>query len=214
MKKLSIKTLILLAATSAIAACSPEAIGKFYTPAGNELDTGTFGNSTMNNRLIQTGQLSYAVALATRFSEEVPSLVNFEFNEATLDAEAKRVLDAQISWINQFPEIQFRVYGHTDLVGSEAYNQQLGLRRAQAVVEYMIENGISSNRLEAVSSYGESEPLIPTQNRERRNRRAETQVSGFVQDSQMVLDGKYAEIIYREYVNSAVPGSGVAAQTE
>ena len=203
MKNFTMKTLSLVAIGAMLSACSPEALGKFYTPAGNELDTGTFGNSTMNNQLIQTGQMTYAVALANRFAEEVPPLVNFEFNQATLDDEAKRVLDAQISWINEFPEIQFRVYGHTDLVGSEAYNQQLGLRRAQAVVEYMIANGIAAERLEAVSSLGETEPLIPTQNRERRNRRAETQVSGFVQNHPMVLDGQYAHVIYREYVASA-----------
>lgn len=58
-------------------------------------------------------------------------------------------------------------------------------------------------------SYGETQPLIVTQGRERRNRRTVTEVSGFVQSHQNVLDGKYAQIVYREYVNSASPSSSL-----
>ena len=59
-------------------------------------------------------------------------------------------------------------------------------------------------------SFGETRPLVATQNRERRNRRTVTEVSGFVETHTNVLDGKYAQIIYREYVNSAVPASSIA----
>ena len=59
------------------------------------------------------------------------------------------------------------------------------------------------SRLEAVASFGETQPLIVTQGRERRNRRTVTEVSGFVKSNPTVLDGKYAQIVYRDYVNSA-----------
>jgi hypothetical protein len=55
-----------------------------------------------------------------------------------------------------------------------------------------------------VASFGETKPLVVTENRERRNRRTMTQVSGFVKGHKNVLDGKYAAIIYRDYVESAV----------
>jgi hypothetical protein len=55
---------------------------------GSEVDKGQFGNATMNNTLIQTGEMSYTVALAERFSAEVPDTINFAFNSAELSEEA------------------------------------------------------------------------------------------------------------------------------
>lgn len=173
--------------------------------AGSQADEGAFGNPTMNNTLILSGQKSYAISLGERFAREVPTTVNFEFNSAALDAQAQAALRRQADWIRQFPEVRFRVFGYTDLVGTEAYNKGLGLRRARAVVAYLTSLGISSSRVEAVISYGETRPLIPTQAPERQNRRTVTEVSGFVQNHPSVLNGKYAEVIFREYVTSAAP---------
>jgi hypothetical protein len=78
-----------------------------------------------------------------------------------------------------------------------------------AVVGYFSARGISRSRLEAVVSFGETQPLVQTQNPEERNRRTVTEVSGFVQDAPLVLNGKYAEVIFREYVNSAAPAPTV-----
>jgi len=105
------------------------------------------------------------------------------------------------------------VFGHTDLVGSNAYNRRLGLRRAQAVVSYLASQGISRSRLEAVVSYGEEQPLVATQSMERRNRRTMTEVSGFVDGDGAELNGKYAAVIFREYVTSATPTAAVSETT-
>ena len=140
--------------------------------------------------------------LANRFAAEVPSTITFEFNSANLTAESRAILDKQATWISQFPEIRFRVYGHTDLVGSDGYNQALGLRRARAVVAYFGSRGISTSRLEAVASLGETQPVIATQEPEMRNRRTVTEVRGFVRGHPTLLNGKYAEVIFREYVDS------------
>lgn len=172
--------------------------------AGSELDEGRFGNPTMNNYRVQTGQ-SARIDLNNRFTADVDSVVTFAFDSAQLDAAARAVLDRQANWMRQFPEARFRVYGHTDLVGSAAYNKRLGLRRADAVVDYLARRGISRSRLEAMVSFGETQPLIVTQGRERRNRRTVTEVSGFVAGHPNVLNGKYAAIIFREYVASAAP---------
>ncbi len=179
---------------------------------GSEVDKGEFGNATMNNTLIQTGEMSYTVALAERFSAEVPDTINFAFNSSELSDEARAILKKQADFIRQFPEVRFRVFGHTDKVGSNGYNQRLGLRRAQAAVAYLTSLGISRSRLEAVVSYGETRPIIATNEAEVRNRRTVTEVSGFVKSHPLVLNGKYAEIIWREYVNSAVrPHTGTQA---
>jgi len=66
-----------------------------------------------------------------------------------------------------------------------------------------VAQGISRSRLQALVSYGETQPLVVTQDQERRNRRTVTEVSGFVQNHPAVLNGKYAAVIFREYVESA-----------
>ena len=189
-----------------IAGCSRAPEG-FDREAGSLIDTGHFGNATMNNHQLMTGEKQYVYDLSQRFAAEVLTTVNFAFNSAALDQGALDTLREQARWIRQFPEVRFRVYGHTDKVGSNAYNKALGLRRAHAVVNYLVSQGISRSRLEAVVSYGETQPLIVTEGQERRNRRTVTEVSGFVASHPNVLDGKYAEVIYREYINSAVPPS-------
>ena len=203
----------LLAATAllALTACGESSVS-WDKELGSEVDKGQFGNATMNNTLIQSGELSYTVALAERFAAEVPDTINFAFNSAELSEEAMTTLKQQANFIKQFPEVRFRVFGHTDKVGSNAYNQRLGLRRAQAAVAYLTSMGISRSRLEAVVSYGETRPLIATNQAEVRNRRTVTEVSGFVGSSPLVLNGKYAAIIWRDYVQSAVrPHQGVSA---
>ena len=171
------------------------------------MDEGAFGNATMNNMQIQSGQKSFAIDLSNRFAREVPATVNFAFNSAQLDASAMASLRKQAGWIRHFPEVRFRVYGHTDLVGGNAFNKRLGLRRARAVVRFLSTQGISRNRLEAVASFGETRPLVASNTPERRNRRTVTEVSGFVKNNPLVLNGKYANIIYRDYVESAVEKS-------
>ncbi|MEM1273077.1 MAG: OmpA family protein [Pseudomonadota bacterium] len=189
-------------ALAALAACNIQDIGGGRT-LGAHLDEGGFGNPTMNNILVQTGQRSFVESLMERFAAEVPSTINFDFDSATLDEEARTILRAQATWIRQFPEVRFSVYGHTDLVGSDAYNQNLGLRRARAAVNYLVSLGIPRSRLQALASRGEREPVVATQDRERANRRTVTTVSGFVQAHPIVLNGEYARIVQRNYVTSA-----------
>ena len=189
------KIITIATLTTALVACDRE--------AGDELYLRSFGTAAQNNELVMRGEIDYAVSLGNRFNAEVPSTVNFAFDSAVLDDEARRVLDQQADWIRQFPEVRFKVYGHTDKVGSNRYNFGLGKRRANAVVRYLSQRGISRSRLQALVSYGETRPVVNTEARERRNRRTVTEVAGFVRRHPTVLDGKYAQIVYREYVKSA-----------
>ncbi|MBY6201263.1 OmpA family protein [Maritalea mobilis] len=190
-------------ATAAIAlsltACGEGALN-VNREAGYEIDLdGNFGEATRNNIGFHTGELQYGEILAERFAAEVPTTINFAFNSATLDEEARAVLRQQARFIRHFPEVRFSVYGHTDLVGSRAYNQRLGLRRARAAVDFLVSQGVERSRLEALVSLGETSPIVATEERERRNRRTVTEVTGFVQSHPLVLDGEYARIIYRAY---------------
>ncbi len=200
------RLLAALATIAALAACENNPY--WGTEAGALLDGGRATGAAALNAGVQTGQISYVISLQNRFASEVPTTVTFAFNSAVLDENARRILRQQASWIRQFPEVRFKVFGHTDAVGSAAYNKRLGLRRARAVVNYLIsQGGISRSRLQAVVSYGETQPVVVTQGREPRNRRTVTEVTGFVQNHPMILNGKYAEVVYREYLVSAVPPS-------
>lgn len=213
-----IKNSLAVAALGFAAACAgPQAdplYSQFMSEAGSIADDGYFGNATMNNSIAMRNPQSYAFDLGRRFAQEVPSTVNFAYNSAVLDAGARDTLREQAIWIRQFPEVRFRVYGHTDLTGSNGYNKRLGMARARAVVAYLATQGISSSRLEAVVSYGETQPLIITDGRERRNRRTVTEVSGFVESNPMVLDGRYAEVVYREYIAGAEVTSTLDTESE
>lgn len=202
----SISILATASALALTAGCSTDS-KHFFAEAGAMRDRADFGSSVENNLLIHSGQRAYVIDLAERFNKEVPDTVNFAFNSAALDAQARQILARQAHFIRQFPEVTFRVYGHTDKVGSDAYNRQLGLRRARAVVNYLVSAGVSRSRLEATVTYGETQPLIQTEAEERRNRRTVTEVSGFVQDDPLILNGKYAQVVFREYVASATPKS-------
>ena len=195
------------AALALLAGCTGDRTGltSFYREAGAVVDSGNFGNATMNNILVQTNPEEFALNLNRRFSEEVPTTVNFAFNSTVLDEQAKAALRIQADWILQFPEVRFKVFGHTDLVGTDAYNRSLGQRRANVVVDFLVAQGISRTRLESAISYGETQPLIVTEGRERANRRTVTEVTGWVADHPLVLNGKYAEVIFREYIASAAP---------
>lgn len=195
---------IALAAALMATGCTEETLNR---EAGAFLDMNSFGNATMNNTQIHSGERNYTLELAQRFANEVPSTVNFAFGSAQLDGQARQILTQQAHWISQFPEVRFRVFGHTDAVGTNASNMRLGKRRARAVVAFLGQLGIGRDRLEAVVSHGENQPLIVTQGRERQNRRTVTEVSGFVKRHTGPLDGKYAAIVYREYVKSAAPVS-------
>jgi len=201
---------LLLAAAVTLSGCGAD----FHREAGAQVDEGGFGNPNMNNILVMTGQASSTQALAERFAREVPPTITFAFNSSALTPEAQATLRRQADWIRQFPEIRFRVYGHTDLVGSDSYNKALGMRRARATIAYLSSQGISTSRLEAVASFGKTRPVVQTTAPEERNRRTVTEVTGFVKGHPMLLNGKYAEVIFREYVEGATrvhPGDAQAA---
>lgn len=81
----------------------------------------------------------------------------FEFDSSTLTPAAQVALDAHISLLRT-NDRSVRLDGHTDERGTRDYNMALGERRANAVRDYMVVNGVASYRIETVS-YGEEQPM-------------------------------------------------------
>ena len=102
---------------------------------------------------------------------------NFEFNKATLLPSAYPTLDNLAKTMKDNSNTRWRVEGYTDAVGSDSYNMDLSRRRAQSVVDYLINKGIDRSRLEVVP-YGESNPVASNDTPEGRamNRRVEIKV--------------------------------------
>lgn len=83
--------------------------------------------------------------------------VHFAFDDATVRNQDEPVLDRFAETVRAYyPNASITVEGFTDSAGSAAYNQRLGQRRAEAVMEHLASRGLSSERLRAVS-YGQSE---------------------------------------------------------
>lgn len=98
----------------------------------------------------------------------------FDFNKAQLKPSAEDVLAEAVRTLKQNPDMRVEVDGHTDSVGSDAYNQRLSEKRAQAVKNYLMHQGIESSRI-SVEGFGESKPVASNSTADGRakNRRAE-----------------------------------------
>ena len=109
--------------------------------------------------------------------------VHFAFDKYSLTEYAKASLDSDVTAINKlagtYPSLKVDVAGHTDWIGTDAYNQALSERRASAVKDYLVRKGVDSGRIRTYA-YGESQPVAPNTTAEGRalNRRAEISTKG------------------------------------
>ena len=85
------------------------------------------------------------------------NVVYFDFDSSAMKPAARGIVDAHIALAKTNTK-SIRLEGHTDERGTREYNMALGERRAKAVADYMVVNGIGSHRVETVS-YGEEQPV-------------------------------------------------------
>ncbi len=84
----------------------------------------------------------------------------FDFDKAVLKPEGKAILDDFVAKLKDHPEVEvIMATGHTDRIGSDAYNQRLSERRVAAVKRYMVDKGVAADRIDAVGK-GESQPVV------------------------------------------------------
>ena len=90
---------------------------------------------------------------------KVSDRVFFALDSSTLDSSAMEVLNQQIKFMQQHPNMSFVIEGHCDERGTREYNIALGERRAYAAKKYLVEHGVDANRLTVVS-YGKERPAV------------------------------------------------------
>ncbi len=103
--------------------------------------------------------------------------IQFEFNKAVLLSMNREVLSRIAGILLSSKGYSIKVHGHTDDVGSQAYNLELSEKRAEAVRDYLVQAGISSEII-TTKGYGKSKPLLTAKTPEARakNRRVEVEI--------------------------------------
>ena len=105
----------------------------------------------------QAAAAAAAEQAAAEAAANLETVFYFDFDQATLSASTRAALDAQVAVLKN-SNVKVRLEGHADERGTREYNMALGERRANAVANYMIINGVARYRVETVS-YGEERPL-------------------------------------------------------
>jgi OOP family OmpA-OmpF porin len=103
----------------------------------------------------------------------------FDFDKSVLKPAGKAKVDELVTKINNIKLEVVIVIGHTDWIGTNAYNQRLSVRRAEAVKAYLVSKGIEKNRI-YTEGKGENQPVADNKTAEGRakNRRVEIEVVG------------------------------------
>jgi outer membrane protein OmpA-like peptidoglycan-associated protein len=117
----------------------------------------------------------------------------FDFDSAALREDARTDLREFAGSMNEYPETNILVVGHTDSIGSDTYNQRLSERRAQSAGEYLVDQGLVRDRL-TLTGKGETEAVASNETESGRqlNRRVEVAI--------------YASEEYREKVQKSASG--------
>ena len=104
--------------------------------------------------------------------------VHFGFDLANTSSEAVAKLDRTAAWMQANPEVRVQIAGHCDERGTNEYNMALGERRAKNAKKYLVDKGISADRLSTIS-YGEEMPVDPGHNEAAwaKNRRADFHIN-------------------------------------
>jgi peptidoglycan-associated lipoprotein len=112
------------------------------------------------------------------FNQSVGDRVLFAVDQSTLSAEAQSILTAQAQWLLTNTEYRALIEGHADEQGTREYNLALGARRASAVRDFLVSQGVPDSRLSTVS-YGKERPIEICSNEAcySQNRRAVTVLS-------------------------------------
>ena len=136
---LLVKNLALVMALSALAACS-----------SNKCGTDLCAETKCCDVQIEK--------LACEFAKNVGDRVYFAYDKNALSTEAKDILIKQACWMKSNPCVKVLVEGHCDERGTVEYNMGLGLRRAQAVKDFLVTEGVEAERIRVIS-YGKNKPV-------------------------------------------------------
>ena len=107
----------------------------------------------------------------------MPSGITFAFDRFDIQPQFRPTLDQVAQTLTAYPQTLIDIYGHTDSVGSDAYNQTLSENRARSVADYLSARGVQQERM-ATQGFGETQPVADndTEAGRAQNRRVEIRI--------------------------------------
>lgn len=108
----------------------------------------------------------------------MPGNITFDFGSANVKSNFYEVLNSVAIVLEEYHKTYIDVYGHTDSIGSQGYNQKLSERRASCVADYLVAHGIKADRF-SVEGFGETRPIATngTKSGRAQNRRVEIEIA-------------------------------------
>ena len=135
--------------TSFLAACAT-------APTETSSSSSSSTSSTSQSEVV--GGIYIGTDTVEMLAIDVPDRVFFAYDSYSLAASAQATLNKQAKWLKANPSVAIAVEGHADERGTREYNLALGDRRASSVKDYLMSQGISSNRISTIS-YGKERPV-------------------------------------------------------
>lgn len=119
-------------------------------------------------------EASTTVTVAAKVIDRLALHVNFDFDKATVRKADDADLEKGVAFVKKYPGFNISLEGHTDSIGGDAYNQRLSERRAAAVKEYLVKEGVDPAKIQT-SGHGKSNPVADNSTAKGRfeNRRVE-----------------------------------------
>ena len=158
------RTLLILAATLSLAACSTTRLTEGANGAAGA--NGAGGDSSVASVSTDDGSASRGGP------QNVASVIHFDFNSYVVRPDARPVVEGHAAFLNSHAASRVRLEGHTDAVGGREYNLALGQKRAEAARRALNLLGVPDTQIEAVS-FGKERPVVPNVGADERNRRVE-----------------------------------------
>ncbi len=136
--------------------------------AHQALNKGEAAQNTASKAVNQVSALENTFQNRNRYAVVKEEQVRFNFNSAKLDPSFKKVLSDVAHQLKQNPDIILVMEGHTDATGPKDYNIELGQKRLQAVIRYLVvDQEVPINRISNLS-FGEDRPITPNKTKEGR----------------------------------------------
>ncbi len=138
-----------------LAACS--------TTPKDTADSSGSGSTSTSSDVSSSAETTESASIEPGSQEDlivnVGDRVFFDYDSSELDTDAQELLQDQVAWLKQYSDVSIIVEGHCDERGTREYNLALGEKRAQSVKNYIINLGISADRVSTIS-YGKERPAV------------------------------------------------------
>jgi peptidoglycan-associated lipoprotein len=162
----------------AMAACTRPTPPDAGVPGGGTTPGGTTTYPDRGGGTVGGGPIAAVPGSAEDFAMNTADRIYFDLDSYEIRRDAFPRLDTQVAWLRRYPQVRVRIEGNADERGTREYNLALGARRAEAIRQYLIGNGIPANRIDVIS-FGKERPIAEGSNEDAwaRNRNGHTVVA-------------------------------------